>query len=98
MSGPLDAIGPHQSDGQSKDTARISTNFSVWKESLSKAPWLAIWVNCMMYGILLLVGFAEHTSFSLDPVVLITLVGATAGVSAPHHIRMAINIIRGREE
>lgn len=52
----------------------------------------------MMYTILLLVGFGEVVSFNLDPILLITLVGATVGVSAPYHIKMAINITRGKEE
>ena len=97
MSGPLDRIDPPRQDVPSDYTSRISTNLSGWRERVVRVPWLAIWINGMMYVMLILTGL-EQLPFKLDPLVLATLVGATAGASAPYHIRLAINIIRGKEE
>lgn len=98
MSGPVDAIGPRRSDSQPKNGDRASNNLSAWGESTAGKPWFAIMLNIAMYGILIVAGFGVYTSFSLDPVVLATLIGATAGVAVPYHIRMAINITRGSND
>lgn len=99
MSGPLDRIRPRISDGQRHGTKHISTNLSAWPDALARGiPWWVVFLNGMMYLILLLAGFGKLIGFSLDPLLLITLVSATVGVSVPYHIRMAINITKGREE